>query len=745
MNRYKVLKILGDGTYGSVWKAHNLETNEAVAIKKMKRKFYSWEECITLREVKSLRKLKHPTIIKLKEVIRENNELFFVFEYMDCNLYQLIKDRPKPLSEARIRSIIYQIFQGLAYMHKHGYFHRDIKPENVLVLKDVIKIADFGLAREVRSAPPYTEYVSTRWYRAPEVILRSPMYDAAVDMFAVGAIMAELFTSRPLFPGQSEIDQVYKVCAVLGCPTPDSWPEGLDRAGQLGWSFPQFAPTPLAQLVPNASVEAISLMTALCQWDPARRPTATQALAHPFFQELAWPSGKLHVHEALKERPSTFANAMPQPPLPPLHTSRTERSSFEGSSSLLGAELENRSAASDAWLLAAAHNNGAEASDVQGPEPMDITLSDPLADQGPSRTDSAASTHSTVMLREEQARQAASELHRQQLLLQQQLQQQQIQQHKQQQQQQSWQQQHHHPPNAHGTRKEGWDQSGGEDRRMSGASISSSAAASPRVPPNFQTERVMPQASGPVLDVPHAQQQPLGTVSIPYGAGNSLKGLHRSSLMPQRAAKAAAAAAAPPAPSISAASLGSQAGGQSSPMDIGPGATSDASSKRGGNAAANMPSLQAGRLGLGLGLKPTANTGQSSGPPSAVRQGSLGPLQNMPGPRNAQQPHLQPQVVSPYQQWLGPGPPRQMLHQSSASSSRSSRYRGSNLDQQKPYGGGRIDHRTGLPLSYQLQPPRQREGSLKGDPFWRKGSDAEKLLVSRPAWVMQKHGQKEVA
>ena len=84
-----------------------------------------------------------------------------------------------------------------------------------------------------------------------------------------------------------QIDQVYKVCAVLGCPTPDSWPEGLDRAGQLGWSFPQFAPTPLAQLVPNASVEAISLMTALCQWDPARRPTATQALAHPFFQVTA--------------------------------------------------------------------------------------------------------------------------------------------------------------------------------------------------------------------------------------------------------------------------------------------------------------------------------------------------------------------------------------------------------------------------------------------------------------------------
>lgn len=237
----------------------------------MKRKFYSWEECMNLREVTSLRKLNHPSIVKLKEVIRENDELYFVFEYLDCNLYQIMKDRDKLLPEAKIRNWLYQIFQGLAYMHKHGYFHRDMKPENVLVKQDTVKIAgaalsmmhqqivflvqvlisegpckqsmphhsapgflssfsppwnvmifgaawndsgisnwhsrfecaiaDFGLAREIRSRPPYTDYVSTRWYRAPEVLLRSTYYSKAIDLFAMGAIMAELYTLRPLFPG----------------------------------------------------------------------------------------------------------------------------------------------------------------------------------------------------------------------------------------------------------------------------------------------------------------------------------------------------------------------------------------------------------------------------------------------------------------------------------------------------------------------------------------------------------------
>jgi len=164
-----------------------------------------------LREVKSLKKLNHPNIIKLKEVIRENDELFFVFEFMEANLYEVMKRRERHFPESKIRNIMYQIFQGLAFMHKHGFFHRDIKPENMLAKGDTVKVADYGLAREVRSRPPYTDYVSTRWYRAPEVLLRSQYYNSPIDTFACGCIMAELFTLRPLFPGSSEADQIYKV------------------------------------------------------------------------------------------------------------------------------------------------------------------------------------------------------------------------------------------------------------------------------------------------------------------------------------------------------------------------------------------------------------------------------------------------------------------------------------------------------------------------------------------------------
>jgi protein kinase len=250
----------------------------------MKRKFYSWEECMNLRDVKSLRKLNHPNVVKLKEVIRENDELFFVFEFMECNLYQMIKDKDKLFQESKVRNWTYQVLNALAYMHKHGYFHRDLKPENLLVTREIIKIADFGLAREVRSRPPYTDYVSTRWYRAPEVLLQSSYYSAPIDMWAIGAIMAELFTLRPLFPGASEADELYKICSVLGTPTHQSWPEGMKLASAMNFRFPQFGTTPLSSLIPSASPEAIDLMTSLCHWDPNKRPTAAQALQHPFFQ-----------------------------------------------------------------------------------------------------------------------------------------------------------------------------------------------------------------------------------------------------------------------------------------------------------------------------------------------------------------------------------------------------------------------------------------------------------------------------
>ncbi|KAM6185866.1 serine/threonine-protein kinase MAK isoform 2-T2 [Rhynchocyon petersi] len=285
MNRYTTMRQLGDGTYGSVLMGKSNESGELVAIKRMKRKFYSWDECMNLREVKSLKKLNHANVIKLKEVIRENDHLYFVFEYMKENLYQLMKDRNKLFPESVIRNIMYQILQGLAFIHKHGFFHRDMKPENLLCMgPELVKIADFGLARELRSQPPYTDYVSTRWYRAPEVLLRSSIYSSPIDVWAVGSIMAELYTLRPLFPGTSEVDEIFKICQVLGTPKKSDWPEGYQLASSMNFRFPQCAPINLKTLIPNASNEAIQLMTEMLNWDPKKRPTASQALKHPYFQ-----------------------------------------------------------------------------------------------------------------------------------------------------------------------------------------------------------------------------------------------------------------------------------------------------------------------------------------------------------------------------------------------------------------------------------------------------------------------------
>ncbi|XP_009473712.1 PREDICTED: serine/threonine-protein kinase MAK isoform X4 [Nipponia nippon] len=285
MNRYTIMKQLGDGTYGSVLMGKSNESGELVAIKRMKRKFYSWDECMNLREVKSLKKLNHANVIKLKEVIRENDHLYFVFEYMKENLYQLMKDRNKLFPESVIRNMMYQILQGLAFIHKHGFFHRDMKPENLLCIgPELVKIADFGLARELRSQPPYTDYVSTRWYRAPEVLLRSSIYSSPIDLWAVGSIMAELYTLRPLFPGTSEVDEIFKICQVLGTPKKSDWPEGYHLASAMNFRFPQCVPISLKTLIPNASNEAIQLMSDMLNWNPKKRPTASQALKYAYFQ-----------------------------------------------------------------------------------------------------------------------------------------------------------------------------------------------------------------------------------------------------------------------------------------------------------------------------------------------------------------------------------------------------------------------------------------------------------------------------
>jgi len=292
MNRYNVDRRVGDGTYGFVDLVTQKTTGDRYAVKIMKKKYYSWDECMSLREIKSLKKLNHPNIVKLKEVIRENDLLHMVFEFMDANLYEAMKSRKKLFPETDVRNITFQIMQGMAFTHKMGYFHRDLKPENILCNDGIrtIKIADYGLAREIRSRPPYTDYVSTRWYRAPEVLLRSTSYNSPIDQFAVGAIMAELYTLRPLFPGASEMDQLFKVTAIMGTPTEVQWPEGVRLANAMNFKFPKMVATPLSKLITNASREAIDLMTQLMAWNPERRPTCSKTLRHKYFDTCVVPA-----------------------------------------------------------------------------------------------------------------------------------------------------------------------------------------------------------------------------------------------------------------------------------------------------------------------------------------------------------------------------------------------------------------------------------------------------------------------
>ncbi|CAD8197821.1 unnamed protein product [Paramecium octaurelia] len=291
MKKFRELKKTGDGTFGVVIKAEDTLTHDLVAIKKMKQKYHNFDECTNLKEVKALLKLQnHPNIVKLKEIFLDNDTLCLVFEFVEKSIYQMYtqqKEMGKTISQDQIKSIIYQVANGLSYMHKHGYFHRDLKPENMLLTNDgVVKIIDLGCAREIRSRPPYTDYIATRWYRAPEILLKQANYNSPVDIFALGCIMAELFLNRPLFQGNSELEQFNKILSTLGTFTQQEWPEGTRLVSQMGLALAQFQPLQLQQMIPNASTEAINLLAQMIRWDPNKRITAAQMLTHPFFYNI---------------------------------------------------------------------------------------------------------------------------------------------------------------------------------------------------------------------------------------------------------------------------------------------------------------------------------------------------------------------------------------------------------------------------------------------------------------------------
>ena len=296
MDDYEMITRLGGGSFADVYKALEKSTGELVAIKVLKRKYKKWDDCNELMECRSLQKLHNDStkdkpgeenIIKLKQIIfiKKTGTLNLVFEYMETDLLELMKScEPKTLKEDQIRDIMHQTLLGLAFMHKYGFFHRDMKPENLLLTRNKLKIADFGLAREIRSVPPYTEYVSTRYYRAPECILKSTNYNSPIDIWALGCIMAEMYIHpQPLFCGANEKEVLFRICSVLGTPTHDVWNDGIRQANIVGIKFPTCPGNDLEKIIPEASSEAIDMIKSMIKWDPNKRATAKNLLNHPFF------------------------------------------------------------------------------------------------------------------------------------------------------------------------------------------------------------------------------------------------------------------------------------------------------------------------------------------------------------------------------------------------------------------------------------------------------------------------------
>ena len=239
-----------------------------------------------LREISLLRELTHRNIVDLKDCVQEDGRLYLVFEFLDKDLKKYMESCSGMLSTALVKSYLFQLCRGLAFCHARGVMHRDLKPQNLLVTRDgILKIADFGLARAYcPPIRPLTHEVVTLWYRPPEILLGSQAYAPPVDVWAVGTIFVEMVTKRPLFPGDSEIDQLYKIFRQLGTPDESSWP-GVTQLQDWNTAFPIWYKTDFVcrdQLDANG-MELLELFLA---YDPKDRITVKDALHHPYFDDL---------------------------------------------------------------------------------------------------------------------------------------------------------------------------------------------------------------------------------------------------------------------------------------------------------------------------------------------------------------------------------------------------------------------------------------------------------------------------
>lgn len=306
MHRYKLLAKKGEGTFSEVIRAKCLTNNREVAIKVMRNKFESLEQVNSLREIQALRRLSPDAgIIKLYEVLFDeaSGRLALVFELMQMNLYELIRGRKNFLPEAQIKSILYQVLRAVDRMHRNSIFHRDLKPENILVTPQtlggpspadpvaagnnlLVKVADFGSCRGIYSKQPYTEYIATRWYRAPECLLTSGYYSFRMDLWAIGCIAFEIIALFPLFPGSNELDQIERIHNIMGTPDDEILGKFKRFATHIDFNFAKKKGAGIAPMIPHVDQHCIDLIQKLLAYDPEERMSARQALRHPYFREL---------------------------------------------------------------------------------------------------------------------------------------------------------------------------------------------------------------------------------------------------------------------------------------------------------------------------------------------------------------------------------------------------------------------------------------------------------------------------
>ncbi|KAF2772402.1 cell division control protein 2 serine/threonine protein kinase [Teratosphaeria nubilosa] len=316
MENYQKMEKIGEGTYGVVYKARDLTTpdHRIVALKKIR--LEAEDEGVpstAIREISLLKEMNDPNIVRLLNIVHaDGHKLYLVFEYLDLDLKKYMEALPvsqggrgKPLPEGvmdgrkghmglgkeMVRKFTFQLLQGTRYCHAHRILHRDLKPQNLLIDKEGnLKLADFGLARAF-GVPlrTYTHEVVTLWYRAPEILLGGRQYSTGVDMWSVGCIFAEMATRKPLFPGDSEIDEIFKIFRILGTPTENDWP-GVTSFPDFKASFPKWERKEDQELVSRDGIEmlgdqGLDLLESLLQYDPAGRISAKQSVSHPYFTE----------------------------------------------------------------------------------------------------------------------------------------------------------------------------------------------------------------------------------------------------------------------------------------------------------------------------------------------------------------------------------------------------------------------------------------------------------------------------